>query len=54
MRLELGDGCTFSDAARAPLDPPTVDSLRLHRVMTDDLEIVAAEGGDFAYRIVLP
>jgi hypothetical protein len=54
VRLELGDGCTFSDAACAPLHPPSVDSLRLHRVMTDDLEIVAPDGGDFAYRIVLP
>jgi hypothetical protein len=54
VRLELGAGCEFSAAARAPQDVPTVETLRLHRVMTDDLEIVAPEGGDFDYRIVLP
>jgi hypothetical protein len=54
VRIELGTGCEFSDAACAPLDPPTAESLRLHRVMTDNLEIVAPDGGDFAYRIVLP
>ena len=43
-----------SRAARAPHDRPTVATLRLHRVMTDDLEIVAPDGGDFDYRIVLP
>jgi hypothetical protein len=54
VRLELGSGCEFSAAARAPQNPPTVETLRLHRVMTDDLEIVAPDGGDFDYRIVLP
>lgn len=54
VRLELGSGCEFSAAVRAPQDPPTVDTLRVHRVMTDDLEIVAPMGGDFDYRIVLP
>jgi hypothetical protein len=54
VRVELGPGCEFSAAARAPQDRPTVETLRLHRVMTDDLEIVAPEGGDFAYQVVLP
>ncbi|OLT06919.1 hypothetical protein BJF90_15040 [Pseudonocardia sp. CNS-004] len=54
VRVELGAGCEFSAAARAPQDPPTVETLRLHRVMTDDLEIVAPGGGDFDYRVVLP
>ncbi|GAA5118503.1 hypothetical protein [Pseudonocardia adelaidensis] len=54
VRLELGHGCEFSAAVRAPHDPPTVETLRLHRVMTDDLEIVAPDGRDFDYRIVLP
>jgi hypothetical protein len=54
VRVELGSGCEFSAAVRAPQDPPTVETLRLHRVMTDDLEIVAPDGGDFDYRIVLP
>jgi hypothetical protein len=38
----------------APRDPPTVETLRVHRVMTDDLEITAPNGGDVDYRIVLP
>ena len=54
VRIDLGDHCAFTDGVGAPLDPPTVQSLRLHRVMTDNLEIVAREGGDFSYRIVLP
>jgi hypothetical protein len=54
VRVELGGNCEFSSATRAPLDPPTVASLRVHRVMTDDLEIVCPAGGDFDYRIVLP
>jgi hypothetical protein len=54
VRLELGTGCEFSAAVRAPQDPATVETLRVHRVMTDDLEIVARNGGDFDYRIVLP
>lgn len=41
-------------AAPVPQDPPTVETLRVHRVMTDDLEIIAPNGGDFDYRIVLP
>ena len=54
VRLELGPGCAFSRARMASAQTPTVDTLRLHRVMTDDLEIVAPDGGDFSYRIVLP
>ena len=54
MRVELGRNCEFTPAVCAPLDPPTVESLRVHRVMTDDLEIVSPAGGDFDYRIVLP
>jgi hypothetical protein len=54
VRLELGSGCRFSDGVTTPADAPTADSLRLHRVLTDDLELVAPDGGDFAYRIVLP
>jgi hypothetical protein len=52
--VQLDPGCVFTDAVGAPLDPPTVESLRLHRVMTDNLKIVAPDGGDFAYRILLP
>jgi hypothetical protein len=52
--LELGPGCRFSDGVTTPADAPTADSLRLHRVLTDDLEIVAPDGGDFSYSIVLP
>ena len=54
VRVELGEGCVFSPAVLAPADPPTVETLRVHRVMTDDLEIVAPNGGDFDYRIILP
>ena len=54
VRVELGNGCEFSPAVRAPAEPPTVETRRVHRVMTDDLEIVAPDGGDFDYRIVLP
>ncbi len=55
VRVVLESDCTFSAAAAAtPLDAPTADHLRLHRVMTDNLEIVATDGGDFAYRIELP
>ncbi|WP_433271067.1 hypothetical protein ACQPZF_11475 [Actinosynnema sp. CS-041913] len=54
VRVELGEGCAFSPAVMAPQDPPTVETLRVHRVMTDDLEIVAPNGDDFGYRIVLP
>ena len=54
VRIELGPGCRFSDAVATPMDVPTADSLRLHRVLTDDLEIIAPDGGDFDYRIVLP
>ena len=41
VRLDLGPGCRFSDGVTTPADAPTADSLRLHRVLTDDLEIVA-------------
>jgi hypothetical protein len=50
----LGAGCEFSAATLAPLDPPSVAKLRLHRVMTDNVEIVAPNGGRFDYRIELP
>ena len=53
VRVVLDAGCAFTEAACAPLDPPTVESLRVHRVTTDNLEIVAPDGGDFSYRIVL-
>jgi hypothetical protein len=54
VRIELGPGCRFSDAVATPMDVPTADSLRLHRVLTDDLEIIVPDGGDFEYRILLP
>ena len=54
VRLELGPGCEFSAGVLTPPDAPTADSLRLHRVLTDDLEILAPDGGGFGYRIVLP
>ena len=54
VRIELGSGCRFSDGVTTPMDVPTADSLRLHRVLTDDLEIIAPDGGAFTYRIVLP
>jgi hypothetical protein len=53
VRVELGAGCTFSPAL-AGSGVPGPETLRLHRVMTDDLEILAPDGGDFAYRILLP
>ena len=52
--MQLDPGCVFTDAVGAPLDPPTVESLRLHRVMTDNVEIVAPDGGEFDYEIELP
>jgi hypothetical protein len=54
VRVELHNGCAFTEAPPAPPDPASADAWRFHRVMTDDLEIVAPEGGDFAYRIILP
>lgn len=54
VRVELGSGCEFSAATRAPLHPPTVESLRVHRVLTDDIQVVCPDGGEFDYRIVLP
>jgi hypothetical protein len=54
VRIDQLRGCEFSEAPHGPLVPPTADALRLHRVMTDDLEIVAPDGGAFAYRITLP
>lgn len=53
VTVELGAGCDFSAATLLPSDPPTVESLRLHRVMTDNIEIVGRDS-DFAYSIVLP
>ncbi len=53
VTVELGAGCAFSAATRLPSDPPTVETLRLHRVMTDTVEVVGL-GGSFDYAIVLP
>jgi hypothetical protein len=53
VAVELGAGCDFSAATLLPPDPPTVESLRLHRVMTDNVEVVG-RGGAFDYAIVLP
>ena len=54
VEVRLGAGCAFTPATCAPLQPPTVEKLRLHRVMTDNVEIVAPDGGDFDYEIGLP
>jgi hypothetical protein len=54
VRVEPAGGCAFSAATLAPVDPPTVATLRLHRVLTDVVEIVAPDGGDFGYRVTLP
>ena len=54
VQVQLGAGCEFTAATCASLDPPNVDKLRLHRVMTDNVEIVAPDGGAFDYRITLP
>ncbi|HWM56266.1 MAG TPA: hypothetical protein VNO83_00415, partial [Pseudonocardia sp.] len=54
VRVEPAAGCAFSPATLAPVDPPTVATLRLHRVLTDVVEIVAPDGGDFGYRVTLP
>ncbi|MEJ3653018.1 hypothetical protein WEH80_08540 [Actinomycetes bacterium KLBMP 9759] len=54
VRVVLGAGCEFSVATRGGHDNPTVESMRLHRVMTDNVEIVAPDGGAFGYRIELP
>jgi hypothetical protein len=54
VEVVLGQGCAFTAATLAPQDPPTPDTLRLHRVMTDTVEIVAPDGGAFDYQIVLP
>jgi hypothetical protein len=54
VEVRLGAGCAFTAATCAPLEPPTVEKLRLHRVMTDNVEIVAPDGGDFDYEIRLP
>lgn len=51
--VRLGQGCDFSAATCAPLTPPTSETLRLHRVLTDTVEIVSANGGDFDYDIVV-
>jgi hypothetical protein len=52
VRVELGVGCAFTEAAGAPVGP--TEALRLHRVMTDNLEIVATDGGELTYRVALP
>ncbi|HEY6796141.1 MAG TPA: hypothetical protein VI248_15810 [Kineosporiaceae bacterium] len=54
VSLTLGKGCTFSPATTAPLDPPTQESLRLHRVMTDTVEVVATGAEGFDFQITLP
>ena len=54
VRVRLGAGCAFTPATGASLDPPDVAALRLHRVMTDTMEVVAPDGGAFDYRIELP
>ncbi|WP_232666759.1 hypothetical protein [Pseudonocardia sp. TRM90224] len=54
VRVVLGAGCEFSGATHGCQNGPTVESLRLHRVMTDNVEIVAPAGGAFDYRIELP
>jgi hypothetical protein len=51
--VTLGQACEFTRASLAPVEPPTLDTLRLHRVMTDTVEIIAPGGGDFDYRIRL-
>lgn len=53
VRVRLGAGCEFSAATLARPDEPTVETLRLHRVMTDNVEIVAPDGGEFDYAIEL-
>jgi hypothetical protein len=52
VTVRLGAGCDFSAATLLPSEPPTVESLRLHRVMTDNIEIVG-RGGAFDYEIEL-
>jgi hypothetical protein len=54
VQVVLGAGCEFSAATLAGPGDPGVESFRLHRVMTDNIEIVAPDGGDFGYRIELP
>jgi hypothetical protein len=54
VEVRLGAGCAFSATTCTPLEPPTVEKLRLHRVMTDNVEIVAPDGGEFDYEIELP
>ena len=54
VHVEIRNGCAFTEAHPAPPDPRSADARRLHRVMTDNLEIVAPEGGDFAYQIIVP
>lgn len=54
VQVVIGAGCEFSAATLAGPGEPAVESLRLHRVMTDNVEIVAPDGGDFGYRIDLP
>ena len=41
VEVALGDGCAFADAAIADLDAPDPAALRLHRVLTDDVQVVA-------------
>jgi hypothetical protein len=55
--LRLGDGCEFTPGALR-VDGGTdlatqTDHLRLHRVLTDNLELRSPGGGAFSYRIEL-
>jgi hypothetical protein len=54
LDLTVGAGCAFSAASLASLDPPDAAALRLRRVLTDTLEVVAPDGGAFDYMITLP
>jgi hypothetical protein len=53
VTVTTGRNCGFTPATLAPPNPPTVETLRLRRVLTDALEIVAPDGGDFSYTVAL-
>jgi hypothetical protein len=53
VTVEPRDGCEFSEDTKATGDDPD-RYLRLHRVLTDRLDVVCPEGGDFSYTITLP
>jgi hypothetical protein len=50
VTVEPGPGAAFSAATLAG-DTTTAEALELHRVLTDDLRIVCAGGGEFTYAI---